>query len=173
MKPVVIDTNVAVVANRHADHISDLGCVEKCIEVLAEIVSSGRVCIDDCNIILGEYRKHLSPSGQPGTGDLFFKWLWNNQGNVGRVQQVRITPKEDNSDDFEEFPVDDSLKDFHRKDRKFVAVALASGLNPCILNASDTGWWKYRNVLKEHGCLVKFLCPQLMAGGAYITVKCI
>jgi hypothetical protein len=93
---------------------------------------------------------------------MFFKWVWDNQANPNRINQVKITPKAGKSNDFEEFPNDERLSRFHAKDRTFVAVALASSQSPEVLNASDTGWWKYRNVLREFGCEVRFLCPDLM-----------
>ena len=63
---------------------------------------------------------------------------------------------------FKNFPDDPDLDDFDPDDRKFVAVALASGTAPEILNASDTDWWNYRRPLERHGINVKFLCPELM-----------
>jgi len=54
------------------------------------------------------------------------------------------------------------LARFDRSDRKFVAVALASQLNPNVLNATDTDWWHYRECLAKHGVRVVFLCSDLM-----------
>ena len=66
---------------------------------------------------------------------------------------------------FEEFPGAPSLAGFDMDDRKFVAVALASGTGPEILNASDTDWWDFREPLERHGVRVNFLCPELMESG--------
>ena len=88
------------------------------------------------------------------------KWLLNMQFNVGYVRRVAITPNADRG--FEEFPDDPALASFDRDDRKFVAVACASGGSPSIVNATDTDWWEYREVLEEHGVAIHFLCPELM-----------
>ena len=76
--------------------------------------------------------------------------------------RVHITAQE-GSDDFREFPQDPDLENFDRADRKFVAVALVSGLGPPILNATDTDWWDYREPLRRNGVTVDFICPELMA----------
>ena len=55
-----------------------------------------------------------------------------------------------------------SSPEFDRDDRKFVAVALASGTSPPIVNASDRDWWEHREVLQVHGIEILFLCPELM-----------
>jgi hypothetical protein len=41
-----------------------------------------------------------------------------------------------------------------------VAVAVASGESPPILNAVDSDWWNHREALVESGFVVDFLCPQ-------------
>ena len=154
-----MDTNVAVVANgEHPE--ADLDCVQACIDSLIEIRERYCVLMDDLHLIWEEYRRRLRPSGQPGPGDAFFKWLWDNQGNERHCRHVTITP--DVTRDFGEFPEDPALERFDRKDRKFVAVVLASGERPPVLNAVDTDWWEYRAALKAHGVTVRFLCPQNM-----------
>jgi hypothetical protein len=159
-----MDTNVAVVANGKTPQ-AGLGCVRLCIEELAEIHARRRMLIDDQRLILEEYRQHLSPGGQPGPGDAFFKWLWDNQRNPRYCEQIAITPTDDNGQSFAEFPDDPLLVDFDHSDRKFVAVALASGECPPICNAADTDWWEFRQSLSRHGIEVRFLCPELMNRG--------
>jgi hypothetical protein len=155
-----MDTNVAIVANGKTPQAGD-GCVATCIETLLALRERQRLLLDDLGLILDEYRRHLSPSGQPGPGDAFFKWLWDNQGNPEHCRKVQVTPTAD-SRKFEEFPNDRELARFHPKDRKFVAVAIASRENPLILNAADTDWWDYREALNRHGFELRFLCPELM-----------
>jgi hypothetical protein len=158
---VVVDTNVAVVSNGKTPQAS-LDCVEACIAKLVDIRNRRKVLVDQSGLILDEYRRNLRPSGQPGPGDAFFKWLWDNQGQPRHCQQVEITPQDGDGESFAEFPDDPALAGFDRADRKFVATALASGEGPPILNASDTDWWKFRAALKGHGVKVHFLCPELM-----------
>ena len=159
---VIVDTNVAVVANGRTPQANS-ACVCECISRLLQVRMTGLVLLDAANLILDEYRRNLSPSGQPGTGDMFFKWLWNNQGFGEHCQKVDITPNDERG--FDEFPNDPTLGAFDADDRVFVAVAIASGMQPSILNASDPGWWTYRDELEHHGIAVEFLCPVLMTKG--------
>lgn len=161
MKSVVVDTNVGLVANGKAEQASP-ECVLTCIDRFERIREKEKVLLDDGMYILHEYMSNLSMSGQPGMGDAFMKWVWENQANPGHCLQIHITPKEPGSDDFEEFPNDPDLRDFDMSDRKFVAVSIASGLNPPVLNASDKDWWEYRKPLERNGVQIDFLCPELM-----------
>lgn len=155
-----MDTNVAVVANGRTPQAGQK-CVEACVSSLVALRERHAILVDDRGLIFDEYRRHLSPSGQPGLGDAFFKWLWDNQCNPDHCRQVRVTPINDDRA-FEEFPDDSDLSDFDLSDRKFVAVAITSGEAPPILNASDTDWWHHREVLGRNGVEVRFLCPELM-----------
>lgn len=119
-----------------------------------------RVLLDDKHLILAEYRKNLSPSGQPGPGDAFFKLIFENQSNPDYCRKVAVNLHPDRG--LEEFPTDPRLGPFDHDDRKFVAVALASETEPQVLNASDTDWWHYRQELLRHGVGVIFLCPEIM-----------
>ena len=157
----MVDTNVAVVANGRTPQ-AGIQCVETCVTTLIEIRDHHRLLVDEQGLILDEYRRHLSPSGQPGPGDAFFKWLWDNQGHLDHCRQVSITPMRAGSRSFNEFPDDPDLARFDREDRKFVAVAVASEEWPPILNASDTDWWDHWAALKRHGVEIRFLCPELM-----------
>ena len=157
---VVLDTNVAIASNGKTDQAGP-ACVDKCIKRLRRVRADEKVVLDDGGQILEEYRRRLSPSGQPGPGDAFFKWLWTQQGNPGLCQKVAVTP--DDEWEFEEFPHDDELLGFDRRDRKFVAVAMASGQSPPIVNATDTDWRSYRTALERFGIHIEFLCPELMS----------
>ncbi|MBI5360853.1 MAG: hypothetical protein HZA48_09770 [Planctomycetes bacterium] len=154
----VVDTNVPIVANNHAPQAS-LDCVSACIRELETLVNSGTVVLDNGNLILNEYISELGFSGQPGPGSAFVKWIWDNQGYVDKCEKVDITENKDRV--FTEFPDEPALKDFHKDDRKFVAVALKSANNPEILNAVDSDWWNYREVFMRCGIRVRFLCRQV------------
>lgn len=158
MTAYVIDTNVAVVANGRAEQASPK-CVLNCITQLREVQLQGRVVLDDGMQILREYMNNLSMSGEKGAGDYFMKWVWQNQAVPERCERVKLTPRSGTSDDFAEFPVDTRLGGFDRSDRKFVAVALASPSDPIVLNATDSDWWEYRELLAGHRIRIRFLCP--------------
>ncbi|MCW5970215.1 MAG: hypothetical protein KIT57_17045 [Blastocatellales bacterium] len=162
MPPVVVDTNVPMVANEQASQAGHQ-CVSACIAELEQIVAGRQILLDDRGLIIEEYRRRLSLSGQPGVGDMFFKWLWNNQANPRHCRQVTITPTDDDNRGFVEFPKDPELANFDPNDRKFVATALASGVAAPILNASDTDWWVVREALERHGVKIHFICPELMS----------
>lgn len=159
MADFLVDTNVAVVANGKADHVGPK-CILTCIDSLEQLRKNHRLLLDDKRLILKEYQRNLSPSGQPGPGDAFFKWLWDNQANLKRCHAVPVTLNEDRG--FAEFPDDLRLRKFDHDDRVFVAVARASKTNATVLNASDTDWWEYCVALEENGVNIKFLCPELM-----------
>ena len=161
IKPsVVIDTNVAVVSNGQTPQAGP-ECQRTCIAELLKVRENRRVLLDDESLILSEYRNNLRLSGQPGAGDAFFKWLYENQANVENCLRVRVTSH--GTRGFLEFPDKPGLSGFDLDDRKFVAVALASGLSPPVLNASDTDWWHFRDELDNCGVKVLFLCPELMS----------
>jgi hypothetical protein len=153
----VLDTNVPIVANGNEGD-AEPACQLACIQALRD-ARNGKVLVDDTLLILTEYRRHLSMAGQPGVGDEFFKWLWENQGNTEKCVQVKITPNEVKG--FDEFPEDPDLADFHADDRKFVAVALSSALDPEVLNAVDSDWWDHRTALAANNVRLKFVCGQL------------
>lgn len=157
--PVIVDTNVPLTANGVATH-ADLDCQMACLEKLMDIRGKGRVLVDASGFIFEEYSRNLSHKGQPGAGDAFFKWLWNNQGQPALCTQVPIKPEDEAGQEFPNFPADPELQNFDRSDRKFVAVALASAENPPIINATDTDWWDFLGALNRHGIQIEFLCPQ-------------
>lgn len=133
---------------------------KECTSRLLEITKSGCVVIDNEWRILREYLNKLSPTGQPGPGDAFLKWLLTNQANPERCQQVQITPKPEDALDFEEFPRHPGLTAFDRSDRKFVAIALACAGGAVILEAADSKWWGWADALRECGVQLDFLCPE-------------
>ena len=170
MDAVIIDTNVMVVANgKAAAPQATKECVTRCRARLAEILrGSERVLLDDKKRIIQEYKNNLNARGR-GFGDRFWQELvrriWNPEDYPEKVIRVHITPLAGNGTDFEEFPNDDaSLKDFHKKDQKFVAVALAyqrnSGQGSPILKAEDSGWEGFRDALAAHGVRVDSICEE-------------
>lgn len=133
MKAYVVDVNVPIVGNGVSPQ-ADLDCVSACVDALDQIVKTGMIILDAGRQILSEYQHYLNPSGQPGLGDAFMQWVWENQAVATRCEQVSITPTGTSADDFAEFPSDPDLQNFHQDDRKYVAVALVSKKNPEILN---------------------------------------
>ena len=168
MNAVIIDTNVLVVANgKAAAPQTTEKCVILCRARLAEILrGSEKILLDDKKRIIQEYKNNLNQKGR-GYGDQFWQELvrimWRQNGEQEKVIKVPITPLAGNGTNFEEFPNDDvSLKNFHKKDRKFVAVAIAyqrdHGQEAPILQAEDSGWAEFRDALAAHGVQVDSIC---------------
>lgn len=156
MNAYVVDTNVPIVANGRTAQAS-AECVLRCISALDD-ARNGITCLDSLGLILREYMNNLSMSGQPGVGDAFMKWVFENQANENHCEQVSVTLLDRVEQEFEEFPDDSDLVDFDRSDRKFVAVAVASRHSPAILNATDSDWWESREALEQCGIEVVFVC---------------
>ena len=155
---VIVDTNVAVVANGGSGQASE-ECEETCINRLQEITTGEmKLALDDQRRIIEEYHKNLTPDGQPAIGDVFLKWVEINWTNPERCDLVSITPVNGLENEFEEFPDDPALKDFDPDDRKFIAVALAHPQKPPILQAWDRQWWDFRDALSQNGVRVEFIC---------------
>ena len=158
---MVIDTNVLACANGDAPQ-AGRECVLACVLVLREIEASGIVCLDVGGAVLAEYSLHASPTGQPGVGDAFYRWLYLNKERRYRVRQVEIAAHARRG--YEEFPSDSALESFDHDDRKFIAVAVVAGKRrrPPILNATDSDYSHYLNALQRHGVTVEELCPDIL-----------
>jgi hypothetical protein len=156
----IVDTNVLIVANGRDCPQASPECILACVQKLREIEQNGTLVLDDAWHIIREYTHKVSPSGQPGLGDAFLRWVLTNQSNPQRIEKVPITPLGD--DEFAEFPNSPDLAGFDRSDRKFVAVALTHPQRPPICNAVDSDWRNFHNALLQTGVTVEFLCPSLL-----------
>lgn len=153
---VVVDTNITIAANGNSSHASP-ECQLACIETL-EKASSGKknqtVLLDDLDLIFAEYSKHLSYRGQPGVGDMFFKFLHDNKHLSQSVRLVTITPNTDDTTGFDELP----SNTIDKSDRKFLAVALKGDAS--IVNALDTDWYEQREFLNKIGVKIIQICEE-------------
>ena len=163
---VIVDTNVPLVANGFFCKASK-DCVEICVDRLEQITKGEiKLALDYCALdgqryIIGEYRNQLNPSGQPGVGDAFLKWVETNWANPDLCDLVEITFIGGGGKiNFAEFPKDPALAKFDDDDRKFVAVACAHPDKPPILQAVDSKWLCFHAALQQHGVSVEELCPQ-------------
>lgn len=157
MRTLVVDTNVILVANRQHADVSET-CVVSCTRRLRDIMTRGRIAIDDGHRILGEYQNKTQPNVGKGPWDVFLKWLLRNNANPLRCDRIALV--EHATRGFESFPDDARLADFDPSDRKFVAVAAAHESKPAISQAADSKWLAWASALKEHGITVDFLCPE-------------
>jgi hypothetical protein len=158
----VVDTNVTMVANgRHP--AASPACVAACARALYRVMGEGHLYLDDGDRIVSEYRANLSASGQPGPGDVFFKWVLTHQWNSKRVTRVPLTPMDGDDESFEELPPAADGTVYDPSDRKFLAVAAAHPDRPPILQSLDSKWWGWRSALRALGVRVHFLCPREIA----------
>lgn len=156
----VIDTNVLIAANgRDCPQVTPQ-CQLSASKYLNNFLKEGMIVVDDKWLILKEYQNKVNPKGQPGIGDAFLKWVLTNRANPKCCQQIAITPKNDN---FQEFPDDASLTTFDPSDRKFVVVALRCPDRPPIINAVDSDWAEFYQALTQLGLTIKFLCPDIVS----------
>ena len=153
MTSFVVDTNVAIAANKRNTH-ADLECQSACIKMLEDIHHQWIVVVDDKHLIFGQYRQQLSFAGGPGVGDMFFKHVFNHMHSGCHVRRVSITPCSDDRLGFKELPEND----LDKSDRKFLAVALVA--QATILNATDGDWSEQEALTNNLGVTVQQLCPQ-------------
>lgn len=158
----VIDTNVAKTANA-ANDAASAECRAASARALQAVMKSGHAFIDDAGLIVAEYHANLRRSGEPGPGDAFFRWLLTHEWGSERVTRVKLTPREEDADDFEELPRPPYGVRYDPSDRKFLAVAAAHPERPPILQSFDSKWWGWRRALGELGVTVHFLCPREIA----------
>lgn len=152
---VVVDTNVAITANGRDTH-ANLACQYECTVFLEGLVSPGkrtRIVLDKQGLIFTEYSNHLRYKGQPGVGDVFFKYLHDHMYLGKKIWLVPITPIADEARSFDELPTNSVDKN----DRKFLAVAVTAGAE--IVNAVDSDWHEQIVFVSGLGVNVQQLCP--------------
>ncbi len=159
MSAVVIDTNILLVADGQAPHMSP-ACRIECLNRLERAKATERVVLDQQRLILEEYGRKLNPSKRPPSpGCAFLKWLLVNQANAGRVDMVQLNPLDQCRTRFAQFPPDPGLETaFDPSDRKFVSVAYAHPEKPPILESADSKWLAWEATLLTHGVRLEVLC---------------
>lgn len=153
---VVVETNVCIAANGRNTHAS-LRCQFTCVDTLEKLVSAGsrdQILLDEQGLIFDEYKRHLNFKGQPGVGDMFFKYLHDHMHLAGQVRLVTITPVEDEARGFEELP----NNPVDKSDRKFLTTALVG--KGRVFNALDKDWHEQAGFIAALGVKVKQLCPE-------------
>ena len=150
----VVDSNVAIVANGKAQQVSAV-CQICCIEFLQYAISPKSpdvIALDNNGAIFDEYKKHLSFAGQPGVGDIFFKFIHDQMYSKNKIKLFVINPVNDESVGYRELPPNN----LDQSDRKFLAVACVAKAN--IANATDTDWEQQKALVTSLGVTVKQLC---------------
>lgn len=151
MKPLVIDTNVPIVANGRQGQPS-LDCQTAAIKRLQIAVKSELILLDSEGEIQAEYQRHLHPKGQPGVGDYFYRHVLNSM--PGRVER-RDLPKTA-EDEYQHFPASLLACKFDPSDRKFVALAKKEA--GVVINATDSDWIHHADILRNEEIEVDNIC---------------
>ena len=152
----VVDTNVPIVANGRPDKSRgarqpSIECRLATIAFLEALLERGQIIIDLDGEIQKEYRRYLSPRGQPGVGDRFYLQIINSGQRIHRIELHR---RPDGT--YADFPTDPALDSFDPSDRKFAACARNAGAAVAV--AIERGWLNHRTALAAHGIDVDFVC---------------
>jgi predicted nucleic acid-binding protein len=153
---LVIETNIAICANGGEKVHVDIECQISCIDALQDIVAYRKkevIVLDKSGLILKEYSKYLNYSGNPGVGDVFYKYLNDSQYMPDLVDLIEITEISDPARGFEELP----KNSFDPSDRKLLAAARVAKAE--VVNASDSDWHENRDFIAGLGVKVRQLCP--------------
>ena len=155
-KICIVDVNVGIAANGRDTDVTKV-CQLSCIEMLMALRDRGGFAMDESGFIFDEYKNYLNFEGEPGVGDVFFKWINDVQWDESMCRREKLTPHASRT--FEEFPKDPALAQFDRSDRKYAALAKKCGTESAIYNAADSDWKHYEAAFARSGVRVVNLCP--------------
>ena len=166
MRRCIIDTNVMITANKAVSCQEDEIVSEyptlvlNCIELLQRVQRKGIYVVldEDCEIF-DEYKDYLSFSGQPGVGDVFFKWLFDNCWGFPSSERIKLHKTENG---YKEFPQGMEQANIDLDDMKFFAVSNAHPSKPDIFEATDSKWWNWRDAALQCGIRIQFLDEKYM-----------
>jgi len=152
---VLINANAAVKAQVNDDILNYPSLIAACVKTLHEIKEKNTyIVLDAGDEIFSEYKAHLNFSGQPGVGDVFFKWLHDRRWSFPSSERIELHKTENG---FEEFPSEMEHLGVDPDDKKFFAVSNAHPAKPKIYESSDTKWWNWRDVAMKCGIEIKFV----------------
>lgn len=153
----MLDCNVLAAANGMATHLGDSCQAVSADQLVA--AARGLVVLDQDGVILDAYRAKTSQTGQPGPAELFYRWLLQVKSDRRHVRTVHLAVN--GAGEYSAYPRDPEFATFDRDDRVYVATAVASGLHPNIVNATDTDWLAIEHALERHGIRVRQICEMV------------
>lgn len=153
MSDVIIDTNVAVVANGQSTEVVS-SCVNACMRFLTRAKTEHVVLLDGGDEIRAEFAKALQHRRPYELGAQFLIYVLQQQWNPDRVRIVHLDRTAQGG--FVDFPSDPELATFDPSDRKFAALARKTGTP--VTNATDSDWADSLAALNANGISVHFLC---------------
>ncbi len=114
-----------------------------------------KIFLDNLQLCFKEYFTYCNRSGQPSLCDIYTKWLWDNQYNDQYCKIMHITPIDNSKTNFKCLKRYEFLNSFHKNDKKFIAIAIASEDYPEICNATDSHWQSIESRLEDIGIKIK------------------
>ncbi len=153
MTEVIVDTNVAVVANGQNDDVVG-SCRDACTRFIAEIPHGRVVLIDSADEIRAEYARAVGMGRPYQLGAQFLLYVLRYQHDSRHVRRIDLPKRPDGG--FADFPDTPDLATFDPSDRKFAALARQTGV--AVANATDSDWADHIASLNAHGVAVAFLC---------------
>jgi hypothetical protein len=158
----VVDENVLIVANdltRRSAGLepecpeADDACGLRCADALVELTESGQVGLDEGTEVFDKYRSHCNFSGQPGIGDAFLRAVFERGYDPTWAKRVEVRNEHGLI-----IPEQLEQSGFDNDDYIWVAVSLNCGEPSTILNAVDSDYNIWRDLLKDLGVNVTELC---------------
>ncbi|MBL0264919.1 MAG: hypothetical protein IPQ05_13895 [Leptospiraceae bacterium] len=129
--------------------------------------------MDNNDLIIKEYTNKIDPNDKKVSSvnyslrKCFIINLRQKQWNSSFIKRVSITPTNLEKTEFKEFPDDPDLAKFEPDDKKFIAVACQFqkenlGIKSPVVEAADTDFLHYKDVLKKHVVEIEFICPDMI-----------
>lgn len=158
MQPLVVDANVWIMASFFNDFerlttLAALECAERCMDWLDQFVnhSTDQLVVDHDYRMLSQYRNNLR-EGSTSTR------LLNQMMQTDNGQRIVYVSVAFDDNDYPIVPRGVIESGFDNDDYIFVAVVLAHGEYPPIINAADSDWQQAHAILTKYGIHVHELC---------------
>lgn len=103
---------------------------------------------------MSEYAPYTKYAGSPGVGDMFFRYVFDNQYADEFVRRVVIEPVDDETRGYSCLP-ENALK---AGDRAVLAIAVAARAS--VVNATDSDWEEQRELTDGLSVPVIQLCGE-------------
>jgi hypothetical protein len=113
------------------------------------------VMVDTLDRLMDEYQPYVNFRGEPGVGDAFYRYVFDNQYYEDRVRRVEITPSADEGRGYEELP-ENTMR---AGDRVVLAVAVTG--KGRVVNATDSDWAEQEELMTALNVGVVQVCPAL------------
>ena len=118
------------------------------------IITKGRIGLDDGSEVLEKYGAHCDFSGQAGIGDLFLRSVY--QRGYDSQWAIRVPVR--NGEDYA-LPQEFVASGFDNDDFLWVAIAYNAPAEAEIVNAVDSDYTEFTDAFDAIGVSVREICP--------------